>query len=398
MLGAIRELTRSDSFVGVLLIASAALALICANSPLSWIYEGFLNVPLQIRAGELLNLEKPLLLWVNDGLMAIFFFLVGLELKRELVAGELSSPDKIALPALAAIGGIVVPSGLYALINWGDDLAMRGWAIPAATDIAFALGILSLLGRRVPVSMKVFLVSLAIIDDIGAILIIALFYTADLSTTALSVAAGTLVVLFVLNRRGVNYVFPYILIGLVLWISVLKSGVHATLAGVVLAFFIPYNRNDEANNLVLQLEHDLHQTVSFLVLPLFAFMNAGVPLQGIGLKSLLHSIPMGIMVGLVVGKTLGVYLVTWLSVQCRLAKLPAGMDWKNLLGVSMLTGVGFTMSIFISSLAFSGHALPYPGSARLGVLIGSTLSAVIALLLLHLTLPPEKDDSKPDKH
>lgn len=389
---AFREFLRLESAGGILLVVTTVLAMICANSPLRELYESFLGTPVQLRVGAL-DIDKPLILWINDGLMAVFFFLIGLELKRELVEGELSQPNKLVLPALGAFGGMAIPSLVYAICNWGDSVAMQGWAIPAATDIAFALGILTLLGNRVPLSLKVFLVSLAIVDDIGAIVIIALFYTAQLSLTALGVGAMALVGLFVLNRRGVEKFTPYLFVGLILWVAVLKSGVHATLAGVALAVFIPiHTKKEGSKSLLKSLEHDLHSTVAFVILPIFAFSNAGVPLAGMTMDALFSSVPLGIMLGLAVGKFIGVYSMVWMGIKLGWTKMPQGMTWGSLAGVSFLCGVGFTMSLFIGSLAFEGGGLTYEGSERLGVLLGSGISAVIGVVILSRVLPPAKDD------
>ncbi|MCF7732244.1 MAG: Na+/H+ antiporter NhaA [Akkermansiaceae bacterium] len=384
---ALREFLRLESAGGILLVMSAVVAMLWANSPARGVYETLLALPVQLRVGAL-DLDKPLLLWINDGLMAVFFFLIGLELKRELVEGELSHRSKLVLPGLGALGGMAVPALIYVACNWGNSLALQGWAIPAATDIAFALGILTLLGSRVPLSLKVFLVSLAIVDDIGAILIIALFYTAQLSLTALMVAGLALVGLWLVNRRGVQHFTPYLLLGLILWVAVLKSGVHATLAGVTLAAFIPIrSATPEGPSLLKTLEHDLHGTVAFVILPVFALANAGVSLAGFTMAALFSSVPLGIMLGLFVGKMVGVFSLVWFGVRMRWTRLPEGMTWASLAGVSVLCGVGFTMSLFIGSLAFEGGGLPYDGSERLGVLLGSGLSAVTGFLILRKVLP-----------
>ena len=384
---ALREFLRLESAGGILLVMSAVVAMLWANSPARGAYETLLALPVQLRVGAL-DLDKPLLLWINDGLMAVFFFLIGLELKRELVEGELSHRSKLVLPGLGALGGMAVPALIYVACNWGNALALQGWAIPAATDIAFALGILTLLGSRVPLSLKVFLVSLAIVDDIGAILIIALFYTAQLSLTALMVSGFALVGLWLVNRRGVQHLTPYLLLGLILWVAVLKSGVHATLAGVTLAAFIPIrSRTPEGPSLLKTLEHDLHGTVAFVILPVFALANAGVSLAGFTMAALFSSVPLGIMLGLFVGKMVGVFSVVWFGVRMRWTTLPEGMTWASLAGVSVLCGVGFTMSLFIGSLAFEGGGLPYDGSERLGILLGSGLSAVTGFLILRKVLP-----------
>jgi len=378
----IKAFLKLDSAVGILLILAAILALIAANTPLAVYYDALLNTPVEITVGEF-EIHKPLLLWINDGLMALFFFVVGLELKRELIDGHLSTPGQIALPAIAAVGGIVAPALVYTMVNWGDAEAMKGWAIPTATDIAFALGILTLLGKRVPVALKVFLVSLAIFDDIGAIVIIALFYTAELSDTALIVASACLIILFTMNRKHVSEQGPYMIVGIILWASVLKSGVHATLAGVALAMFIPYTHKDKPEvSPCRQLEHSLHPAVSFQILPLFAFANAGVNLSGVGVDALLNSVPLGIALGLFLGKPLGVFLLSWLAIKLGIAKLPEGSNWSMLLGVAFITGIGFTMSLFIGSLAFEGAAASFVTENRIGILLGTLLSAVVGALVV----------------
>ena len=363
--------------------------MLMANSPLRELYESVLAMTVRVQIGDL-DLNKGLILWINDGLMAIFFFLIGLELKRELIEGELSHPSKLVLPGLGAIGGMAIPAVIYSICNWGNATAMQGWAIPAATDIAFALGILTLLGNRVPLSLKVFLVSLAIVDDIGAIIIIALFYTAQLSLSSLGIAVVALIVLFILNKRGIEKFTPYLLVGIVLWVAVLKSGVHATLAGVALAAFIPIHSKKEGGKSPLKsLEHDLHSSVAFVILPIFALANAGVPLAGFTFEALFSSVPLGIMLGLFVGKFIGVFSMAWMGIKFGWTKMPEGMTWASLAGVSVLCGVGFTMSLFIGSLAFEGGGLAYDGSERLGVLLGSAVSAVVGFFILHRVLPPK---------
>lgn len=386
MIDAIKDFLKLEAASGILLVAAALLALLLANTPLSAYYNLLIEMPVEVRVGPL-QLAKPLLLWVNDGLMAVFFFLVGLELKREIIEGELSDLRKVSLPAIGALGGMLVPAGFYAAINWGDASALQGWAIPAATDIAFALGVLALLGQRVPVALKLFLVSLAIFDDVGAIIIIALFYTSSLSTLALVIALACLTVLWRLNRRGKTELTPYLLVGLVMWMAVLKSGVHATLAGAVLALFIPLRdpRRPEYSPL-RALEHDLHTTVAFGILPLFAFANAGISLQGVGFDYLLHPVPLGIAVGLFVGKPLGVFTFCWLGVRLGLARLPAGVDWHLLFGVAVLCGIGFTMSLFIGSLAFEDSGSNLMFDERLGIIAGSLLSGGLGYFLLRRRL------------
>lgn len=385
----IKDFLKLESAGGILLMAAAALALVAANTGAAGLYAYFIDTPVEVRVGGL-QIAKPLFLWVNDGLMAIFFFLVGLELKREFLEGELSRPANVLLPALGAVGGMVVPVAFFVVLNHGDPQAMRGWAIPAATDIAFALGILTLLGSRVPVSLKVFLVSLAIFDDLGAIIIIAIFYSTDLSAMALIVATACLLALTVMNRRQVMSVSSYVLVGVIMWIAVLKSGVHATLAGVALAAFIPMrDPDDDGHSPLLELEHDLHQLVAFGVLPMFAFVNAGIDLSGVGLDSLLHPVPLGIAAGLFLGKQLGIFLLCYAGVKLGLARVPDGASLGSLYGVSILCGVGFTMSLFVGSLAFENAVLDtnMVFDERLGIILGSLLSGVMGYIVLHLTLP-----------
>ncbi|KJK17688.1 Na+/H+ antiporter NhaA [Pseudomonas sp. B21-012] len=361
---------------GLLLIAAAALALIINNSPLSYLYNGLLDVPVVAQIGAL-KIAKPLLLWINDGLMALFFLLIGLEVKREVVDGHLSKPSQIVLPGAAAIGGMVVPALIYWFLNKDNPAAVAGWAIPMATDIAFALGVLALLGKRVPVSLKLFLMTLAIIDDLGAIIVIALFYSGTLSSLSLGLAAACLLVLIAMNRMGVVKLGPYMVVGLILWVCVLKSGVHATLAGVTLALCIPLRTKNAEPSPLLSLEHALHPWVAYGILPLFAFANAGVSLAGVSLESFTHHVPMGIAVGLLVGKTLGVFGFAWLMIKAGMAALPAGANWGQVLGVAILCGIGFTMSLFVGSLAFVPGSSEYAGMDRMGILTGSILAALI---------------------
>ena len=376
----IQNFMKLESSAGILLILAALAALVASNSFLLDHYKGLLQTPVSVQVGGL-EIAKPLILWINDGLMAIFFLLIGLEIKREVLQGELSSLDKAALPIVAAIGGMAVPALVYLGINMGSPESLRGWAIPAATDIAFALGILMLLGSRVPVSLKIFLLAIAIIDDLGAILIIAMFYTSNLSLLALGLAAVGVVALIGLNRSGVKATTPYLLIGLVIWVCVLKSGVHATLAGVVTALLIPIKgRTAEEQSPLHKLEHDLHPWVAFGILPVFAFGNAGVSLAGIGFADLLAPLPLGIALGLFFGKQLGVFGATLLAVKTGIAKRPKETSWAQLYGIACLTGVGFTMSLFIGTLAFETDALL--DQVRLGVLSGSVLSAVTGAAVL----------------
>lgn len=350
----------------------------------SWachIYDALISLPVIVQVGNF-GIDKPLLLWINDGLMAIFFFLVGLELKRECLQGNLSDPKEVALPAVGAFGGMLMPALIYAAINWSDPVALKGWAVPTATDIAFALAILGLLGDRVPVALKVLLVSIAIFDDVGAIVIIALFYTEEISATALMVTTLCLLLLLSMNRKGVMKKTPYILIGLVMWVSLLKSGVHATLAGVLIALFIPIRNQAQEASPLHELEADLHTSVSFIILPVFAFANSGITLSGVTLDSLWHPIPLGILTGLFIGKQMGVMLFFWLSIQLRIARLPTGVRWSHLYGTALLCGIGFTMSLFISSLAFQEARADLVFDERLGIIVGSILSGICGYLML----------------
>jgi NhaA family Na+:H+ antiporter len=367
-----------ESAGGIVLGAAAAVALILANSPFGSLYARVLDLPMAVQVGGFL-LKKPLLLWINDGLMAVFFLLVGLEVKREVLEGGLSEPSRAVLPVLAAIGGMIVPAAIYVVLNWGDAQALRGWAIPTATDIAFALGVLSLLGPRVPPSLRIFLLAVAIIDDLGAILIIAIFYTGGVSWVALVLAGGGILALAVFNLTGVTQRAPYILGGIFLWVCVLKSGIHATLAGVVVGMAVPL-RTMRAGSPLIRLEHDLHPWVAFGVLPAFAFANAGVTLAGITIAELVHPVELGVVFGLIVGKPLGVAASVWAATRFGLAKLPENAEWRQIYGLALLTGIGFTMSLFIGGLAFPAEG--YNVDIRIGVLIGSLFSAICGYLLL----------------
>jgi NhaA family Na+:H+ antiporter len=354
-------------------------------------------MPVEIRVGAL-YIAKPLLLWIKDGLMAVFFFMVGLELKRELLEGELSDKRNIILPAVGALGGMVVPALIYVYFNYDNPNAIQGWAIPAATDIAFALGVLALLGKRVPVSVKVFLTSLAIFDDIGAIIIIALFYTSKISFTALVIFVLCLPVLFFMNKRGIADKSPYLLIGAIMWVAMLKSGVHATLAGVVLAMFLPNvtHRDGEIYSPLKSMEHDLHPVVAFFVLPVFAFANAGLNLTGITVDQVLHPVPIGIALGLFLGKQAGIFGFCWLFIKLKIITLPKDISMLTLYGVSALCGIGFTMSLFIGSLAFQETGVNQIFDERLGIIVGSTISGILGYMILNVSLrknKPEKADA-----
>jgi NhaA family Na+:H+ antiporter len=369
---------------GILLMIAAASALALDNSPFFWLYDAILETPVAVKIGAL-AIDKPLLLWVNDGLMAVFFFLVGLEIKRELLEGQLSSWHRAALPAFAALGGMIVPALIYVAFNIGDPVALNGWAIPAATDIAFALGVLALVGSRIPSGLKILLLALAIIDDLGAIVIIALFYTADLSLFSLSIAAACVVVLVGLNFAGVRRITPYVLVGVVMWVCVLKSGIHATLAGVIIALAIPLRvpEGSEASPL-LRLEHGLAPWVGFFVMPVFAFANAGVSLHGFSIADLLAPVPLGIALGLFAGKQIGVFGFAWLATRSGICRLPDGVGWMQIYGMALLAGIGFTMSLFIGTLAFPDTS--QAAAVRLGVLAGSTLSALAGFAVLRLSV------------
>lgn len=385
MTSMIRQFLRLEAASGVMLISAAIVALLMANTPLQGRYQEFLDLPISVRIAAL-TIDKPLLLWINDGLMAIFFLVVGLEVKRELLEGSLAGRDKALFPAIAAFGGMVVPALLYLLFNGADEVTRQGWAIPAATDIAFALGVMALLGNRVPTGLKVFLLALAIIDDLGAIVIIALFYSHEVSLPALGCATAAIALLGVMNWRGVSKTSAYLLVGGVLWVCILKSGVHATLAGVIVGFLIPLRTRDNVSPSA-SLEHGLHPWVAFLILPLFAFANAGISLQGVSLAGMMAALPLGVMAGLFIGKPLGIFLFSWLSIRLGIARLPQDIGLRPIFAVAVLCGIGFTMSIFIAGLAFgelNAHLLTY---AKLGILAGSTAAAICGYLLLRHSLP-----------
>ena len=382
---AIGEFMNLESAGGILLLVAAVLAMLIANSPLAAAYDALLATPVAVQVGALV-IDKPLFLWINDGLMAIFFFLIGLEVKREFLEGELSSFSQVVLPGMGALGGMLVPAAIYAWLNRGDAVALDGWAIPVATDIAFALALLGVFATRVPVALKVFLLTLAIFDDLAAIIIIAIFYSGDLSATALVTGAAALVVAIAMNIRGVTRTSAYVLLGIVLWVAVLKSGVHATLAGVLIAFCIPIK--DAADRSPLkELEHDLHTPVAFVILPVFAFANAGLTLANLSVSELLHPVTLGVIVGLFVGKPVGILLFVGLAVLLGMARLPRRVTWLQVTAVSFACGIGFTMSLFIAGLAFEHGGGDYFNGDRLGILVGSVLSAIAAFLLLRIALP-----------
>jgi len=387
-----RRFIRMEASAGIILVMAAIIAIIVANSPLYGIYDHILNgIKFSIgfkdtAGGTNYEVNKSVLLWINDGFMAIFFLLVGLEIKREIKEGELSTRDKALLPMLAAIGGMVVPAACYYYINMDTPENLAGWAIPAATDIAFALGVLSLLGSKVPVTLKVLLTAIAVIDDLGAILIIAFFYNHGLHFEPLYFAMAALFVMFIMNMRGVTKVPLYMILGVILWVAVLKSGIHATLAGVMTAFLIPMrDPKDPEKSPAHDLEHFLHYGVAFGILPIFAFANAGVPFTGMGLHSLVDPITLGIIVGLVVGKQIGIFSVLFLSIKTGLSPMPKGTSWMQLYAVSILCGIGFTMSLFIGGLAFSD--LEYQASIRVGVLLGSVISALLGYIIIYFSSP-----------
>ena len=380
-----RDFMKLESAGGILLLIAAIIALLVANSPLSELYGALLETTVAIQVGTLL-IHKPLLLWINDGLMAAFFFLIGLEIKREFIEGELSSISQIILPGMGALGGMLVPAAIYTSMNWNDPVALDGWAIPVATDIAFALALLGVFGSRVPIALKVFLLTLAIFDDLAAIIIIALFYSGDLSLTALFIGIIALTIAITMNILGVTRTSSYILLGFVLWIAVLKSGVHATLAGVLIAFCIPM-RDKQAQSPLRELEHNLHGPVAFAILPIFAFANAGLSLSGISIGDLAHPVSLGVIAGLLIGKPLGVLIFVGLAVGFRFAKLPLNVNWIQILGVAFACGIGFTMSLFIAGLAFEHGSSEYFIADRIGILAGSLLSALAAFIILSISLP-----------
>ncbi|HFG2917197.1 TPA: Na+/H+ antiporter NhaA [Vibrio cholerae] len=377
----IRDFFKMESAGGILLVIAAAIAMVIANSAMGEGYQAFLHTYV---------FGMSVSHWINDGLMAVFFLLIGLEVKRELLEGALKSRETAIFPAIAAVGGMLAPALIYVAFNFNDPAAIQGWAIPAATDIAFALGIMALLGKRVPVSLKVFLLALAIIDDLGVVVIIALFYSSDLSTIALTIGFIMTGVLFMLNAKHVTKLSIYLVAGLILWIAVLKSGVHATLAGVVIGFAIPLKGNKGDHSPLKHLEHALHPYVAFAILPVFAFANAGISLQGVSLAGLTSMLPLGVALGLFLGKPLGIFSFSWAAVKLGVAKLPEGINFKHIFAVSVLCGIGFTMSIFISSLAFGQANEAYDTYARLGILMGSTTAALLGYSLLRLSLPLKK--------
>ena len=383
----IAKFLQQESAGGILLVAAALLAIFLANSPFAYLYGLLIDTTVAVQVGAL-QLSKPLLLWVNDGFMAIFFFVVGLELKREFLEGELSDKKNIILPGLGAVGGMLVPAIFYIALNADNPTAMKGWAIPTATDIAFALGVLTLLGSRVPTSLKVFLISLAIFDDIGAILIIAFFYTSNISYSALSISLFCVILLFLLNRFGHIEKGFYVAVGVVMWISLLKSGVHATLTGVILAMFIPMRNPDDPHESPLRsMEHDLHPMVAFLILPIFAFCNSGISFDSMGVEQVLHEVSLGIALGLFFGKQFGVFAFCWLGIRFGLTALPKEISWFSLYGTATLCGIGFTMSLFIGSLAFEETGVNLIFDERLGIILGSVVSGLVGYLILHSSLP-----------
>jgi NhaA family Na+:H+ antiporter len=382
----IKAIFHSEVGPGILLLIMAILAMIIMNSPLASYYEDIFRTKVVFGIGPVI-IDKPFLLWVNDGLMAIFFFLIGLEIKRELMVGHLSDIRQALLPLGAAVGGMAVPAIVYLFVTHGVEGAANGWAIPAATDIAFAVGVLALLGPRVPVPLKVFLLTLAVADDLGAIIIIALFYTDHLNIGSLVIAFAALGALILMNYSNVGNKSAYLFVGFIMWVAVLKSGVHATLAGVALGFCIPYTLPKQESSPVVRLEHELHGFSSYIVLPLFAFANAGVAIGEQGLAILGHQVPMGIAAGLFLGKPIGVMIMCFIILKLGIAQMPRHVNWGQLFGVSLLCGIGFTMSLFIGSLAFGGMGNPLAGLDRLGILTGSILSAVVGFIVLKKALP-----------
>ena len=390
----LKRFFKLESTSGLILFLAAILAMLLKNSPVGDWYAGLLTLPVQFRAGDL-DLNKPLVLWVNDGLMAVFFFLVSLEIKREILVGHLSKLSNLVLPGAAAVGGMLIPASIFAVMNWGNAADMHGWAIPTTTDIAFSLGVLALFASRVPVSLKIFLMTLAVLDDLGAIVIIALFYSENLSWMSIGIAVAVSICLFGLNRIGIQRTSPYFWLGLILWVSVLKSGVHATLAGVILALAIPLgDASDEQHSPLNKLIHEIHPWVAFAILPLFAFMNAGIVFADFNPSRLFNAVPMGIALGLMVGKPVGIMTFAWITVRLRLATLPEHVNWHQLLGVAFLCGIGFTMSLFLGSLAFQEGGVGYSRADRLGIIIGSIASGCIGYWILAKSLPPAKEHAK----
>lgn len=390
MIERIQAFLKLESASGILLLIFASLAILLANTPLQQTYFDFLEMPVSIQIG-LFSIHKPLLMWINDGFMAVFFVLVGLEVKRELLIGAISTYQRAIFPAIGALGGMVVPVVVFMLLNFQHPELQQGWAIPMATDIAFALGVLALLGKRVPFALKIFLLALAIIDDLGAIVVIAIFFSHDLSTTALMSAFAAIVVLIILNRMKVTALCAYMVVGAVLWASVLKSGVHATLAGVIIGFCVPLKGNKGEKPLE-DFEHMLAPWCSFVILPLFAFANAGVSLSGMSLNTLASPLTLGVALGLIVGKTLGVFSFSFIAVKLGIAKLSEGINFKQIFAISVLCGIGFTMSMFLAGLAFGGEESDgkFISLARLGILIGSAVSAVVGYYLLKRFTAPEQ--------
>lgn len=383
----ISNFLRLESASGIILMFAALLAIALANSPFQPYYNLLIDTPVEVRVG-VLEISKPLLLWINDGLMVVFFFMVGLELKREFIEGELANKRNIILPGFAALGGMLIPALIYAYYNYGNSIALQGWAIPTATDIAFALGVLGLLGSRVPTSLKVFLTSLAIFDDVGAIIIIAIFYTAKISTLSIIIVLCCIPILAWINKRNPSSTSVYIMVGVVMWVAMLKSGVHATLVGVILAMFIPMRSKTDPNYSPLKrMERDLHSLVAFFVLPVFAFANAGINFSGVGTEQLLHGVPLGIAMGLFIGKQLGVFGFCWLAIKLNLTQLPNEISWASLYGTAALCGIGFTMSLFIGSLAFEETSVNQLFDERLGILLGSLASGIIGYIVLNRSLP-----------
>ncbi len=379
-----------DALSGILLLSATVIALICSNTSMEGLYQQWLHIKMTISIGPH-ALSKPMLLWVNDGLMSIFFLLVGMEIKKELLEGSLSKASALVLPGLAALGGMTVPALIYYLLNRAHPDAMTGWAIPAATDIAFALGVLALLGPRVPRGLKIFLMTLSILDDLGAIILIALFYSHDLSIQSLLAGLAAILLLILLNWSGITRAGLYLLLGLILWLCVLKSGVHATLSGVVLAFTIPMRDKNGQPGPLFKIEHCLKPWVNFLILPLFAFVNAGISFKGLTFADIISPVPLGIMLGLFLGKQLGVFTSSFIAIKTKIAKLPAGVTWRQLYGVSVLCGIGFTMSLFIGTLAFEHGVQHYLISNRLGILIGSLFSGILGFAILKNALNRPKE-------